>query len=252
MFLRSIEEMLISYELMIIFLIIILVGFCLEFFIMQRKINAVKQKNEILIAQYDGVREIRHNFSNFIQALYGYVAVKDLHGIEEMCKSATKETINISDSQIILLRKLNNPALTNLIIGKCELARKNNVRLNIEIKTGFNRNFSSIYDVSKLLGILLDNAIEAASASSERLVNFKIIENKKHGKKVILIENSYDAKKLNIDKIYQKGYTTKKDVTKNHGLGLWSAQKIIELNQDIKLNTKIGEMFVQKIEINCG
>ena len=250
MFLRNVCKLVVSYEINLLFLAIIICSFTFILFKMKRKLKDARLKNEILTAQYDGVREIRHNFSNFVQALYGYIAVKDLHGIEEMCKSASKETINAVDEQIISLRKIKNPALINLVITKYEIARQNCVKMNIDVKTNFYDDNMSMYDLCKVLGILLDNAIEAASLSEEKIVDFKFIENKKCKKKIFIIENTYVLlKDFDIDKIYSKGYTTKNSELQKHGLGLWSVSKIVESNDRIKIKTKVNERFCQKIEI---
>ena len=167
-----------------------------------------------------------------------------------MCKSASKETINAVDEQIISLRKIKNPALINLITTKYEFARQNCVNMKIDVKTSFFDGLISTYDLCKLLGILLDNAIEAASLSGERIVDFKVIENKKCKKKIFIIENSYElTKEFNIDKLYNKGYTTKKSELNTHGLGLWTVRKIVESNDGIKIKTKVNERFCQKVEI---
>lgn len=250
MFLRNVCKSIVSYEANLLFVSVILFAFLIILFVMKRKLNDAKQKNEILSAQYDGVREIRHNFSNFLQALYGYIAVKDLRGIEEMCKSATKETINAVDEQIISLRKIKNPALINLITTKYELARQNCVKMHIDVKTNFFESSICMYDLCKVLGILLDNAIEAASISEEKVVDFKFIENKKCRKKIFIIENTFlSTREFDVDKIYIKGYTTKNSAVQTHGLGLWTVKKIVESNERINLKTKVNERFCQKIEI---
>jgi len=71
----------------------------------------------------------------------------------------------------------------------------------------------SPYTLSRILGILLDNAIEAASASVEKKINFEILPasqmNSKIKKATISIENSYSNKNIDLDKIREKGFSSK-------------------------------------------
>lgn len=64
-------------------------------------------------------------------------------------------------------------------------------------------------------GVLLDNAIEASSLSEEKKVIFEILpvptfDNLKPAVN-ITIENSYSNKDIDLDRISEKGFTSKKE-----------------------------------------
>ena len=62
----------------------------------------------------------------------------------------------------------------------------------------------------------------------------------------------YINKNINIDRIFEKGYSSKKDDTSNqkHGLGLWEIKKYLEKNTNLDLyTTKNDEFFTQQFEI---
>ena len=63
------------------------------------------------------------------------------------------------------------------------------------------------------------------------------------------LENSYKKVDLDIEKIFEKGYSTKKEEKDNHGLGLWTVRKILNQTDNLSLFTKAGELFSQQLEI---
>ena len=115
----------------------------------------------------------------------------------------------------------------------------------INIIDEYNIEKIKIYDLCKILGILLDNALEAAYESSKKYVELSISKGSQNAI-VIEIINSH-AGELNKDKIFENGYTTKPG---HSGFGLWEVKKIIERNKNCSLKTSVTDMlFTQKFEI---
>ena len=105
----------------------------------------------------------------------------------------------------------------------------------------------NIYEFSKILGILLDNAIEAARDSKEKIINITFRREFNKHRDIVLIENSYSNKDVNIDEIYKKGYSGKENHT---GLGLWEIHKFLSRNKNLNLYTsKNYDLFSQQFEI---
>ena len=104
-----------------------------------------------------------------------------------------------------------------------------------------------IYEFARILGILLDNAIEAAENSKEKLINVSFRQDSKNHRNIISIENSYSNKDVNTEAIFNKGFTEKE----NHsGIGLWEVRKIISKNNNVNLfTTKTDDFFKQQLEI---
>ena len=101
-----------------------------------------------------------------------------------------------------------------------------------------------IYEFSKILGILLDNAIDAAKNSVEREV-FVSAEISKNLTQTIAIKNSYSNKDIDIKSIFNKGFSTKKIKS---GIGLWEVKEIVKRYPNAKIHTsKDDEFFIQKL-----
>ena len=104
-----------------------------------------------------------------------------------------------------------------------------------------------IYEFGKVLGILLDNAIDAAEKSNEKVINISFRRDNKNNRDIVLIENGYSNKSVDTEAIFNKGFTEKE----NHsGIGLWEVRKILSKNNNINLfTTKTDDLFKQQLEI---
>ena len=53
-----------------------------------------------------------------------------------------------------------------------------------------------IYEFARILGILLDNAIEASSECDEKIINLVFREDAKNSRQLIILENTYKNKRV--------------------------------------------------------
>ena len=209
--------------------------------------------NKTLQLLHDNMRIIKHDFSNIMQSIAGYIANDDMKGLEKYYKSVNKEYDNLNNLAALDPSLINDPALYSLIASKYLLAEQENVNFNVSIKPHFDKIPVSPYILTRILGILLDNAVEAAKNSVEKEIFFEVtgpFENTKFTKYVISIKNSYSNKDVNIDRTREKGFTSKTEEKGSHGLGLWEVNKILNKSDNLNLfTTKTKELFIQDLEI---
>ncbi len=111
----------------------------------------------------------------------------------------------------------------------------------------FEKNTSLTLKVCNILGIFLDNAIEEVNLHNDKLINIDIYLD---CKKVIFEISNQIKSNIEIDKIYNKKYTTKK---KGHGYGLSLARDIINSDKRIVNNVEIVDsIFTQYLEIDVS
>lgn len=214
------------------------------------KINNLEAYNKTLSIMYDSIRGFRHDYSNTIQALNGYAEMENIEGIKNMCKSMLQECKDVNNMGILDPNIIKNPGVYSILTTKYFLAEENNIKMNIEVMINLDNLEVSNYQLCKILAILLDNAIEAAKECEEKIINVKFIKDFRANRKLIIIENSYNEIDIDIDKIFTKGYTSKKDGQKQHGLGLWTVRKILCKSNNLNLfTTKRNELFCQQLEI---
>ncbi len=217
---------------------------------MYQKVSNLESYNKTLTIMYDSIRGFRHDFNNFIQALDGYVETNNIEGIRQMNNEVLSECKEINNLGILDPKIINNPAVYSIITNKYYKAQEENIKMNMEIMLDFNDLNISTYELCRILGILLDNAIEAAKMCEEKIINIQVRKDFKVKRNLIIIENTYKEQNINIDKIFEKGYSTKNADKESHGLGLWNIRRILHKNNNLNLFTTTKEkLFSQQLEI---
>lgn len=209
--------------------------------------KTLEEKNKNLLEVTDNIRCFKHDFNNIIQAIDGYIYLDDMKALQVYFKSLLDECNHIKLVDSINCKVTENPAICGVLLNKYRIAEENNIEMNIDLLASLKELNEKSYVVSRMLGILLDNAIEATKECEEKLINFEVIKDVKKDKVVIKIENTYENKDVDTCKIFEKNYTTKKG---NTGLGLWKIQDILRKDNSLELFTsKDDKLFKQKLEI---
>lgn len=213
------------------------------------KIHALEDYNETLLEMNDNIYGFRHDFSNIIQALDGYVETNNMEGVKSMSASILKECVCTRNLELLNPNVIKNGAIYSIISKKYFLAQSKKLNMNLEILTDLSDIEDISYEVCRILSILLDNAIEAALHCEDGFINLRILEDSKVERKLVIVENTYKNKDIDLDKVFEKGYTSKAKDLQKHGLGLWNVRKILEKTDRLNLYTTKGELFSQQLEI---
>jgi len=214
----------------------------------KNELQNLKESNKRIQSNYDNVRAFRHDFNNIMQGIGGYIALNDMDGLKSMYSSIIEECQEITDTQAINEDVINNPAIYNLVNSKIRLAKKSGVKLKINVYIDLNTLNISSYDLCRMLGILIDNAVEAAKVCEDKTVYIKFIKDKLNNRNLVIVENPYKNYLIDIKKIYEKGFSSKKDKV-SHGLGLWKVKQILRKNKNINIYTSRDKLFKQQLEI---
>ena len=206
-----------------------------------------KEHNRILKLAQDDIRGFRHDFTNIICTIGGYVHSKDMEGLTNYYNQIQKDVVKVNNLTALNPDIINNPAIYALITSKYDKAANLNISMSVEVFTDLNSLPMKIYEFTRILGILLDNAIEAAQECDEKNVYIHIRKDEKHNRQLLIVENTYKDKTIDTDKIFEKNYSTK---PKNTGLGLWEVRQILKRNNNLNLyTTKSERLFKQQLEI---
>ena len=215
-------------------------------YLMSRGIT--KEKAEELL--YNNMRAFKHDFSNIITALGGFIYAKDINGLEKYYNKILEECHINNNLSTLNPEIINNAAVYNILATKYYKADELDINIDLQVFINLNDLKMDIYDFSRSLGILLDNAIEAASKCNKKVVKIEIRDIKPRKCQILTIENTYLDTNIDLNKIFEKGYTSKTEDKENHGIGLWQVAKIIKKHKNVLLDTsKTNELFKQELAI---
>jgi len=103
----------------------------------------------------------------------------------------------------------------------------------------------NIIDLTRIVGILMDNALEASSDMEDTQVNLALL--KKNNSFLLILENRVHVEFINIERLFQSGYSTKGE---NRGRGLTNVRSIVHQYPNITMNTRVeNSFFIHEIEI---
>lgn len=204
--------------------------------------------NKTLVGMVDGIRTLKHDYNNIMQALNGYVLTKQYDRLQEHINSLLKECSNVNNLAVIDPKIINDPAIYGIVGSKYFAAEEKNVNFDFDIVTNIAEINFPKPDLSRIMGILLDNAIEAAQKSNEPYVRLEMHFDKRKCADVIKVINTYDKSiKIDTTEIFKKGYSTKEVKS---GIGLWEVKKLIDKNANSQIYASVDEKhFVQTLVI---
>lgn len=212
----------------------------------KHELEQSKLHNKTLEILYSNISAFRHDFFNMITALGGYINTKDYNGLEKYYSTLLDECVDNNNLYTLNPTIINNPAVYNILANKYYKADELHININLNIFIDLNQLKLNIYDFTRILGILLDNAIEACSSCEEKIINISISDSKHCKQQTLIIENTYSDKTINIDDLFKRGYTSKSENPEQHGLGLWQVSKIVNKHDNLILNTSKDEKFFKQ------
>lgn len=212
-----------------------------------KKLESAESYNNTLHILHDNVRGFKHDFDNIVTTIGGYIRTEDMKGLKKYYLQLEDDCQRVNNLYLLNPEIINNDGIYNLLTKKYNEAEEKDIKVNITFLLDLSTLHMKIYEFARILGILLDNAIEASSECEERIINLTFRNDSKNSRELIIIENTYNDKKLDTEKIFEKGVSGKDNHT---GLGLWEVRKLIKKNNNINLYTsKNDNFFCQQLEI---
>jgi two-component system sensor histidine kinase AgrC len=192
--------------------------------------------------QLDKKNKVIHDFKNQLLVINGFV-LKENKPLKKYLNTLVSDLKNADNISIKELNKLPLGGLRGLLSCKLADIDELNIKLSIYVDEKVSKleqlNINIYKNVVKILGIYLDNAIEASSESPKKEIGIEMFKDK--DKLIFIISNSYKGE-LQESKLGLVGYSSK---GKNRGYGLAYVKDIIkkETNLNQKSNIKAGMYF---------
>ena len=214
-----------------------------------RDLESANLTIQSLTILHDQVRSFKHDFDNMVNSIGGYVVNEDMEGLKKYYNQLLEECNKTNNLYALSPQVINHPAIYHLLATKYFEADKLGVEITLNVFLNLNEieERMKIYDFTRILGILLDNAIDAAKECENKILNVTFRKEISNNMLTVIIQNTYNNKNVNTEEIYQKGISSKE----NHsGLGLWKVRQILMKNNNLNLfTTKNDEFFTQQFEI---
>ena len=210
--------------------------------------------------EYDNMFDCIQKFENWIddEQMYRH----ELKNKLSIIRSSTKDKVVISkideilgksiivDNEYIeILKNVPKGGLKGLLYYKIAISKDRKVNVTFDISDTASKKLKKLKKermrkLSIILGIYLDNSIEAAARSKKKNVTLEIYEINNNLN--FVISNTYNQFKP-IKLINKKGYSTK---GKNHGNGLYFANKIIKEHKWVnKEQIFLNDYYISKLII---
>lgn len=209
----------------------------------------IEEYSHIIEDMYSETRRFKHDYMNMIIPLKEYIDNSDKQGLHKFFYDNIVDmdrNIKWNNTNIDKLKYIKVSGLKGLISTKIIKAMSINIDVKIDIIENINNISMNIMDMCRIMGILLDNAIEASQECEHPKISICIVN--KNDYVVIALENNFSGNKPIIHKIYEEGFSTKGN---DRGLGLYNVRNIIDKKyENVLLNTSIEKnIFIQELWI---
>ncbi|HEY5524070.1 MAG TPA: GHKL domain-containing protein, partial [Clostridium sp.] len=214
----------------------------------EKELKTLTLYNENLESLYTDMRKFRHDYVNILSSMAGYIEDDDMAGLKEYFNKKIiplGTDMNEKNIKIGLLHNIMIKEIKGVVLTKIIQAQELGLEVMIDIAEIIEEVNLDVIDLSRCIGILIDNAIEAVVLCENSKLEIGFV--KRNNSVMIVIVNSIVAEAPPIHKIFQKGFSTKGE---NRGLGLSNLREILSKYPKASLDTIIeNNKFSQILEI---
>lgn len=217
--------------------------------IKQTEIEGLLKYTEKLEKEERKLRKFKHDYQNMLLSLKELADFEDRNefkqgvmNLEEYfnVRFASNEIWGFNDFD-----NLKNPYVKSIFISKVQDMRNMKITAEFSCPKIIEDIDIPVFDLVRVLGITLDNAVEAVSGNSDGRIAMNIM--KVRGAVKFVISNTVTGPHKPVGKLIQEGYTTK---SRHHGLGLGNIRDIRKENGNLFVSYKYEEnMFIATITV---
>ena len=156
------------------------------------------------------------------------------------------QKMNSNNYKLGVLKNVHVPEVKGLLSSKIIKAQELGLDTFIDISEPIDEINIDIVELVRSIGIIMDNAIEAALSSEDKRICLGLI--KKNQSVIIVVSNSFSGDIPSISMLFKQGFSTKGE---NRGIGLSNLKEILNKYRNVTLDTFIkNKLFFQEITVN--
>ncbi len=196
---------------------------------------------ERLENSYGIMRKFKHDYMNILITMSGYLKEDDMDGLKEYYGERIlpiSRAFTESDTKLGALSNIKNTAIKSLLSSKFVYMIEIGIKAEIELTEPINDLNMDCLDLSRVLGIFLDNAMEAATETEEKEVHFCIFYKEKDLH--LIIQNTALPPSHAISELRSHEISTKGE---NRGIGLFNVDLILKNYENTIWSTTYEEPY---------
>ena len=217
----------------------------------RRELAAMQEYTRQIENMYSSVRAFRHDYTNLLLSLNGYLENDDITGLKDYYhQEVLPQSREITDEPLKLnqLMNITIQPVKALISSKLIYAHVQGIRVELEVHDKIDQLRMGYADLVRVLGVFLDNAAEAALETADPWIGMAIFQ--KEDTVCILISNTCVNHGIALSDLGQKGVSSKGE---GRGLGLWNASVILKKYPDIIWEKNLqDDKFTQRLTLPAG
>lgn len=248
---KPIVVLIVSFIMVVIYTVIIIIT--IREFNLKHKIQSEYDALLTNLSEYENLldrqRILNHENKNQLLVIKGMINKQEAN-VSEYIDTIIDTQYLDNENLIMKTNRIPSGGLRGLIYYKMLGMKDKNIYVNLEVDSSLRYlDFSLIsirtnQELCKIVGVLLDNAIQAVDALKEKKISILLNFDKTF--LIIKVSNNYSGI-IEFDKLENKGYTTKGS---GHGYGLSLVKSIIKNNTLFENAKEInGKMFTQIIKL---
>lgn len=190
----------------------------------EKRVDVIEHYLPVIDELVSEVRARQHEFHNKLLAITSIVeTADDLSSAKEQIQTYTQNVVLTDNLKEVLLS--DSKVIAGFLYTKMKLAEMKKIAMKTEIHTNFQQVNAEEYEIVEVLGVLLDNAIEACQPHDEIRVTINRVEEQIE----IRVSNPHAfISNATFMEMFEKGYTTKNVQSKARGFGLYNVKQIAE------------------------
>ena len=192
------------------------------------------------------MRSFRHDYKNMMSSLYLQSREGNIQEIEKNIHSLIDEFDENIDRKMNLTVQMANIRISevkSLLYKKITEIQKKGIDFRMEVMYPVEETGMKPLDLSRALGILLDNAIEETEKTGGKI---SLVVSEQQDTVHIIVENTIE-REVDLARIYEEGYSTKGS---GRGTGLPGLRRILEKYPGASLMTECENgTFIQRLAI---
>lgn len=245
--LRQVTRVLATFEVYIYYCLTVFCGLIILYLthsVARQEVYRIEHQQQVFYSEklegmLNELKDVQHGYSNLLSSLQGYVMLEDWQQLGTFIDELIQSESCCNKLVFKRLKNIKNAGLFGLIFQKVEQMLKLKIDLKISIPYEVNTIPMRITEYTEVVGIILDNAIEA------------VVENLEH-KQIFLeiyqLEDQLECKITNsiesppnLYQMFQKDWSTK---GAGRGNGLWRVKNILRTKKHAYLNTEYNNEYL--------